>query len=148
MGLLNQVLGHRQSTSFDLSPAEAYAAITIVAIASDGCVADDKIDLINTSLMRMQLFKNYSRDLLRTVYEKLSGILRRDGVSNLLSAAKSSLPLELRESVFAVATDLILADKTVTREEQSFLDDLCQVLEINQDKAVNIVEIMLIKNLG
>jgi hypothetical protein len=148
MGLLNQVLGCRQSTSFDLSPAEAYAAITIVALASEGCVADDKIDLINTSLIQMQLFKDYSRDLLHTVYERLSGILHRDGISSLLSAAKSSLPFELRESVFAMATDLILADTTVTHEGHTFLDDLCQILEINQDKAVNIVEIMLIKHLG
>jgi hypothetical protein len=148
MGLFDQVLGNRQTTTTDLSPAEAFAAITIIAIASDGYFADEEVNAIHSSLMRMQLFKAYPADMHRRMYDKLFGLMRRDGVPNLLNTAKSSLPFELRESAFAVATDLVLADGTVTREEENFLNDLCRVLELNQERALKIVEVMSIKNRG
>jgi hypothetical protein len=148
MGLFDQVLGNRQSTSLNLSPAEAFAAITMIAIASDGYLAEEEADLLNTSLMRMQLFKSYPGDVRRRMYDKLFGILRRDGAAVLLDAAKASLPFELRETVFAIATDLILSDGTVTPEEETLLNDLCRVMEISQANALKIVEVMLIKNRG
>ena len=119
MGLFDQVLGNRQSTSLSLSPAEAFAAITMIAIASDGYLAEEEADLLNTSLMRMQLFKSYPGDVRRRMYDKLFGILRRDGAGVLLETAKSSLPFELRETVFAIATDLILSDGTVLKKKRS-----------------------------
>jgi hypothetical protein len=148
MGLFDQVLGNRQATSTDLSPAEAFAAIAIVAIASDGYFADEEVTLIHTSLMRMQLFKAYPADMHRRMYDKLFGLMRRDGSGRLLAMAKGALPFELCEAAFAVATDLVLADGTVTREEETFLNDLCRVLDINSAIAVKIVEVMAIKNRG
>lgn len=148
MGLFDQVLESRQSASISFQPAEAFAAIALIAIASDGHFSDEEVELINTSLRRMQLFKSYPGDVLRRMYDKLFGILRRDGVAVLLNAAKSSLPFELRDSAFAIATDLVLADGTVTSEEEAFLSDLCRVLEINQAMALKIIEVMIIKNRG
>ncbi len=148
MGLFDQILGDRQSTSTNFSPAEAFASIALVAIASDGHFSDEEISLINASLGRMQLFKSYPVDVLRRMYDKLFGILRRNGMNVLLTAAKTALPYELREPAFAIATDLILSDGTVTPEEESFLNNLCQLLEINSETAMKIVEVMLIKNRG
>lgn len=148
MGLFDQLIGVRQSTSTCFNPAEAFAAIALIAIASDGHFSEEEIDLINTTLRRMQLFKSYPGDVLRRMYDKLFGILRRDGAAALLNLAKSSLPLELREPAFAIATDLVLVDGTVTSEEEAFLNDLCNVLEISQGIAVKIIEVMLIKNQG
>ena len=148
MGLFDQVLGTRQSTSISFNPAEAFAAIALIAIASDGHFSGEEVDLINTSLRRMQLFKSYPTDVLQRMYDKLFGILRRDGIPVLLESAKASLPFELRESAFAIATDLILSDGTVTPEEESFLNDLCHALDINSAIAMKIVEVMLIKNRG
>ena len=148
MGLFDQLTGMRQSTSTCFNPAEAFAAIALIAIASDGHFSEEEIDLINTSLRRMQLFKSYPGDVLKRMYDKLFGILRRDGATVLLNLAKSSLPTELREPAFAIATDLILVDGTVTPEEEAFLNDLCNALEISQAIALKIIEVMLIKNRG
>ncbi|MGA7932181.1 MAG: tellurite resistance TerB family protein [Kovacikia sp.] len=148
MGLFDQVLNERSTASTDFSPAEAFAAIALVAIASDGHFSEEEIDLINTSLRRMQLFKSYPVDVLRRMYDKLFGILRRNGINSLLDTAKSALPYDLREPAFAIATDLILSDGTVTTEEEAFLNQLCQSLEINSATALKTVEVMLIKNRG
>jgi hypothetical protein len=54
----------------------------------------------------------------------------------------------MRESVFAVATDLILVDGVVSLEEKEFLNDLYQALNLDSEVATQIVEVMLIKNRG
>lgn len=131
-----------------LSPAEAFAAITIVAISSDGYLADEEIDTITASLARMHLFRNTPTETMRHMYDKLFGIMRQDGISILLQAAKESLPCELREAAFAVATDLVLSDGIMTQDEQGFLNDLCRILEISQTTALKIVEVMMIKSRG
>lgn len=146
MGLFDKLLGTQNRVQETFSPAEAYAAITLAAIASDGYLAEEELDGFVTNLNRMQLFKSYSGDVMRRMIDKLFGILKRDGVEALFNTAKSSLPYEMAASAFAVATDLILADGVVTEEEQDFLNQLYAALEIPSDVAVKIVEVMMIKN--
>jgi len=43
---------------------------------------------------------------------------------------------------------LVLSDGTVTSQEQAFLDDLYRILEIPGDTALQIVQVMTIKNRG
>jgi tellurite resistance protein len=62
--------------------------------------------------------------------------------------AKESLPKELRETAFAVATDLALADGELGGKEKEILTKIQQIMEIPEDKAVTIIEVILIKNKG
>ncbi|NJL89676.1 MAG: tellurite resistance TerB family protein [Coleofasciculaceae cyanobacterium SM2_1_6] len=146
MGLFDKVFGAKEVISDELSPAEAYAAIALGAIAADGYLSDEESHGVSFMLSRTQLFKNYSNDVLRRMFDKLLGILKRKGLGSLVDAAKKSLPYEMRESAFAVATDLIFADGMVTDDEQSFLNQLYEALEIKPEVALNIVQVMAIKN--
>ena len=146
MGLFDKVFGTQTKVQDMFSPAEAYAAITLAAIAADGYLADEEVEGFITSLNRMPLFKSYSGDVMRRMIDKLFSILKRNGVNALFDAAKQSLPHEMAPSAFAVAVDLILADGVVTEEEQEFLNNLYQALDINDEVAVKIVEVMMIKN--
>jgi hypothetical protein len=58
------------------------------------------------------------------------------------------LPEELRDTAFANACDLLLADGGIEDEEKEFLDSLQRKLEIPGDQAISIVEVMVIKNKG
>ena len=146
MGLFDKVFGTQTKAQEMFSPAEAYAAIALAAIASDGYLADEEVEGFITNLNRMQLFRSYSGDVMRRMIDKLFGILKREGVGALFNAAKSSLPHEMAPSVFAVATDLVLADGVVTEQEQDFLNQLYQALEIPDEIAVKVVEVMMMKN--
>lgn len=99
-------------------------------------------------LSRTQMFKSYPNDVIRRMFDKLLSILKRQGASALIQSAQASLPFELRETAFAIATDLVLADGVVTKEEQDFLNELYQVLEVPNASAMKIVEVMMIKNRG
>jgi hypothetical protein len=96
----------------------------------------------------MKLYRSYPNDVMGRIFDKLLGILRREGVLALVKGAKSSLPHELQGTAFAVATDLVLADGYVTDEEKNFLNDLYQILGISDERATQIVEVMLMKNRG
>jgi uncharacterized tellurite resistance protein B-like protein len=149
MGLFDRVFTQEKATiTINLNKAEAFAAICLVAIAADGYLSEQESVEMRTLLQRMQLFKTYSDDLLDRLKDTLLNHLKHHGPGPLVTIAKATLPVELRPTVFAVATDLVLADGTVTSQEQAFLDDLYQILEIPGDLALKIVEVITLKNRG
>jgi tellurite resistance protein len=149
MGLFDGIFKEEQSDPpIDLKPEEAFAAVALVAIAADGYLSDQEGRDMTNMLARMRLFQNYSSDVMRRMFDKLLSLLKLKGPSTLIDQAKLRLPVELRETAFAIATDLVLSDGTVTSQEQAFLDDLYRILEISGDTALQIVQVMTIKNRG
>ncbi|MEM9505616.1 MAG: tellurite resistance TerB family protein [Cyanobacteria bacterium P01_E01_bin.43] len=132
----------------ELKPEEAFAAVALVAIAADGYLSDQEGRDMTNMLSRMHIFQSYSHDVMHRMFDKLLSMLKLQGPSTLIDLAKAQLPQDLRETAFAVATDLVLSDGTVTSQEQAFLDDLYRILEIPGDTALQIVKVMTIKNRG
>ncbi|MEM1251328.1 MAG: tellurite resistance TerB family protein [Cyanobacteria bacterium P01_H01_bin.21] len=147
MGLFDKVFDSSPE-SLSLSPAEALAAICLVAIAADGYLSDQEGREMDMLLSRMRLFKSYSTEMVNRMKDSLLQQLQQHGPSRLVEAANTVLPAELKPTAFALATDLVLADGSVTPQEQAFLDDLYRILEIPSDRALAIVEVMTIKNRG
>lgn len=149
MGLFD---GARKSKSvrseLTLGPAESFTAIMLVVVAADGYLADAEASLVATVLGRMQLFRSYPNEVMARMFDKLCGMLKRQGPQALIDAAIKSLPHELYETTFAIATDLVLSDGEVTEEEEQLLTSLCNVLEIPQQTVDEIIRVMLIKNKG
>ncbi|MEA5604439.1 tellurite resistance TerB family protein [Nostoc sp. UHCC 0252] len=148
MGLFDAVLGTENQTQTVLNSAEAFAVIVLLATASDGYLSVEQGNYITFALSQMKLFKGYPHEMLNRLFDQILGILQGDGFNALFDAAKYSLSQDLRESAFAVATDLILAGGVAAEEEKSFLNDLYQALGVSSEIAVQIVEVMLIKNRG
>jgi tellurite resistance protein len=148
MGLVDNMFGAQSQVQEAFTVAEAFAAITLAAIASDGYLSQEETTGITATLSRMKLFRSYPNDLMNRLFDKLLGILQRDGINILFDTAKESLPPDLREAAFAVTADLILADGIFTEEENSFLNDLYHALGISTDIATQVVQVMMIKNRG
>jgi tellurite resistance protein len=149
MGLFgNRLSGLRTQNQSVMSPAEAFAAITLVSVGVDGYFSDEEVSTLISSLTRMHMFRSYSADVLRRMFDKLLGTAQREGFGSLLQTAIASLPHELGETVFAVATDLVLADGEVTREEENLLNSLYTALGISEATAIKIIDVMMIKNRG
>ena len=149
MGLFDKNVLDSQSQVKDvLSPAEAVVAIILAAIASDGYMSQEEVHRVSAILSRMKLFQPYANDEILGMFDKLLNMLRTEDIDSLFRAAQASLPENLKEPAFALATDMVLADGVVTREEQGFLNDLYYCLGIASDVANQIVQVMLIKNRG
>jgi hypothetical protein len=150
MGLFDQMFDNSKASaeSATLSPAEAFASIALVAIAADGYLADQEGEDMSFLLSHMKLFSNYQGEVMNRMLDSLLDRLKQQGPGRLVALAKACLPPELRETAFAIATDLILSDRTVTQQEQAFLDDLYRILELPEELALQIVHVMTIKNRG
>ena len=148
MGLFDAVLGTESQTQTALNSEEAFAVIVLVATASDGYLSVEQANSITFVLSRMKLFKSYPHEMMNKLFEKILGILEGDGFNTLFNAAKDSLSQDLREAAFAVASDLVLAEGIVAEEEKNFLNDLYQALGVSSEIAVQIVQVILIKNRG
>jgi hypothetical protein len=131
-----------------MSPAEAFASIALVAIAADGYLSDQEGEDMSMLLSRMELYRDLRGEALLRMLDTLLDQLKRQGPGALIQQAKVALPTDLRETAFAVATDLVLSDRTVTPQEQAFLDDLYRILEVPEAMARQIVQVLTIKNRG
>lgn len=149
MGIFDNVLTPDASENpQSMGEAEAIASIALVAIAADGYLSDQEGQDMTIMLSRMHLFQGYPEDMLHRLFDSLLARLKQQGPAALVDQAKEGLTQELREIAFAIATDLVLSDRTITPQEQAFLDDLYRILEIPGDTALQIVQVMTIKNRG
>ncbi|MEZ2239903.1 tellurite resistance TerB family protein [Microcoleus sp.] len=148
MGLFDKIAQTRQHSEVTLGPAEAFAAIALIAVAADGYINDNESQVLSITLSRMQLFRSYPNDVMKKMLDRLLMLLQRQGVQVLFNAALATLPDELKETVFAVTTDIALADGEVSEEEEQLLNDLYIALGLSEEIALKIIDVMLIKNKG
>ncbi len=137
-----------RKSQLTLGPAEGFMAIMLLVVASDGYLADDESRLINTTICRMKLFRSYSEDVIRRMIDTLCGVLRRDGAEVLFNAAITTLPHDLYDTTFAIATDLVLSDGQVTDEEEALLGSLCRALNLPNSLVNQVIQVMIVKNKG
>ena len=139
--------GTKADAKVAMNSAEAFAAICLVAIASDGYLSEQEETEMKVMLSRMKLFQD-SLDSLDKIKDYLVDHLKKYGPNELIKSAKAALPSPLSPTAFAVAVDLVFSDGSVSAEEKAFIDDLRRILAIPDDLAVKIVEVMTVKNQG
>lgn len=147
MGLFDNLFGS-SSASRTFGKAEAFAGILLGASACDGHIADEEAQSLFTITERMKLFEGYTPPKWNAMMDQLLKVLKKEGPDGLVNRCAKVLPDELRDTAFANACDIILADGVVEDEEKEFLDQLQKTLEIDGDTALTIVEVMIIKNKG
>jgi hypothetical protein len=147
MGLFDKVFGGVDSNQ-PFGPQEAFAGILLSASACDGHIAEEEVQSLFTMLARMKMYKRYSGDQMGQLLNRLVGILKRRDPDHLLEESIPALPPELKETVFANACDIVLADGVVEDEERAFIEKLQLKLGLPNDHALTIVQVMVLKNKG
>ncbi len=147
MGLFDSLFGGMEGNS-KLNSQEAFAGVLLGASACDGHIADDEVQGLMTALLRMKLYQRFTDKNYNQMFNKLMGVLKKKGVDVLVDACTEALPAELRDTAFANACDIVLADGVVEPDEKEFVDNLQRKLAIASDVALEIVQIMVVKNKG
>jgi tellurite resistance protein len=145
MGLFDKVIG---GTTDKLTEAEGVAGIALCAIAADGVITEEEAAGLGTTLSRMNLYSGMSNRDVNKIFEKLIKVVRGQGVEQLMTLSATAITPGLRPTAFAIATDLLMADGNVAPEEKRFLEKIQKSLDVNDDLAVKIVEVIAIKNKG
>lgn len=147
-GLLDGLNLGPTSTVSGMSPAEGVTVFILAAIASDGHISDAESDMAVSVMKRMKLFRSYSSDVVYRMIEKVFQDFRRYGFEDVVMAAKEAIPYDLHATVFAIVTDLVLADGVLEDEEAEMLDMVHRLLDVPQEVARQLIQSMAIKNKG
>ena len=148
MGVFDRVLGKKEEGPITLNQQEAFVAVCVLAVAADGVVEDAEVRRIVTNLAEKKLFRGTRVNELGVLLNNSARLIQRQGPGPVIEAARKALSPELRETVFALSTDLILADGEVDPKEKRFLEEFQKTLGIDDATALKIAEVMVIKNRG
>ncbi len=147
MGLFDKVL-KKDETPVKFTQQQALTAVCLLAVASDGMIEQDEVNRIVTSISGKKLFNGAGMNDLGKMLQSAAKLVEQRGAAPVIAAVKQALPAELRETGFAIAADLTLSDGTMSKKEQDFLEDFFKSLEIAEDQALKIMEVIVIKNRG
>jgi hypothetical protein len=147
MGLFDGLFGNSEANK-PFGPQEGFAGVLLGASACDGHIADEEVQSLFTMLSRMKMYQRYTEKNWSTLMNRLLGLLKRKGVDELLDKSADAVPPELRATAFTNACDIVLADGVVEDDEKEFLHKLQAKLDLPDDDAMNIVQVMIVKNKG
>jgi tellurite resistance protein len=136
------------TSSDTFNKQEAFLSIALATSAVDGSIDESEAKHIFAYLLQMRMYEGYSNKQMSALFDKLVAVLQNEGVGGLVTIAKNSLPAELRETAFACAVDIALADGVIEDSEKALLEELQQVLEVSDELGSKILEVMMIKNRG
>lgn len=128
----------------DWSIPEAYMAIILSAAFADGELAAEERQEIAALVMRSRTMKRLDQSELAKVNAIVNERLqsRPEG----LKEACSSLPSDMRLSVFAHCVDIVLADGELRQAEADFLNNVTSLMRLDADKAKQIMGVVMVKN--
>lgn len=146
--LLRELNLSNSSKMSGLSPAEGIIVFLFAAMMADDVISEAEKETVWSAVSRMQLFRSYARDVVGKIFIKIGQDFDRYGFKEVIFAAKEAIPYELRDTVFAVATDLILSDGILSQEEATVLTMMHHLLEVPEENAQQIIQVIAIKNKG
>lgn len=145
MGLFDMFGGESKNT---FGPHEGFAGILLAAAAADGHIAEEEARGLWSAIERMKLFSSYTPDKFNRLMDSLLKVLKKGGPEALVDKCAPVLPERLRAPAFCNAVDIVLADGEVEDEEKELIEKLQSALEIDDDEAKMIIQVMIMKNRG
>lgn len=127
------------------SDYEAWIGILYACIAADGDDSDTEIE----ALSRMIAYKQkFSRVDILPLYEKVEDINKQIGGLALVEACAKVVDENDKNTLFAMAVEIVLADGILDDEEEKTIEFIAQQMNIDKKLVDKIVEVMLIRNKG
>lgn len=104
---------------------------TMVAVAeSDADIIDSEINIIGDLVNHLPVFEGISRSEVADMAVTCSEQLHADGLDHVFALIREALPPSLREVAYALACDVVAADRRLTRDEMKILDRVRAQLDV------------------
>lgn len=129
-----------------MTPAEAFAALALVAVACDGALDREEAHALRQQLEARTPYRNLSESTMGAMFDDLLEQLRRDGWQGLLSRALPALSPPQQETGLAMAAQLVHCDRTVQQEELEMLQGMAAQMAIPPERARQILEVISLLN--
>jgi tellurite resistance protein len=127
---------------------EAVVALLFLIVTADGAIAPEEEELVIAASNRMKLLRGQGIDQFNDAVQKIRDAIEAKGRDEVFAAGIAALPAELRETVYALAADVVFADGSIDAQENEFLRGMQEALQVPDDLATKVLEVMRIKNKG
>lgn len=107
------------------TPHDALIYIMVIMSAADRSMTDRELSKIGTIIRTLPVFQDYDSDQLVMAASRCTEILQADdGLDQILDQAFDVLPVNLRETAYALAVEVAAADLHLEQEELRLLQIL------------------------
>ena len=108
-----------------------YVMMTMIAV--DAKIGNAELARIGRLVQTLPAFSGFDPERLTHVAQECGEILQEDtGLQTALALIKSGLPAVLRETAYALAVEVAIADRNIAREEIRFLAMLRDALDLTK----------------
>ncbi len=130
-----------------LNPHSALIYIMVVVSAADAHMSDAELHAIGDIVRSLPAFRGFSDDKIIPVARECAAILQeREGLDAVIGLVREALSPSLRETAYAVALDVALAEAPVHPEENRILQRLRASLEIDKLTAAALEKSALVRH--
>ena len=127
------------------SELEAWVGILYSCISADNQITDSETATLSRVLSSKQKFIGID---IAPLYRKAFNLRAELGQLKYISACSEWIKGEDKETVFALALEVLLADGTLEKEEKNVIEVLSNQLEIEKEMTSKIIEVIFLKNKG
>ncbi len=127
------------------SEFEAWVGILYSCISADNQITDSETATLSRVLYSKQKFVGID---IAPLYRKAFNVRAELGQLKYISACSEWIKGEDKETVFALALEVLLADGTLEKEEKNVIEVLSNQLEIEKEMTSKIIEVIFLKNKG
>lgn len=124
---------------------QAIMTIVVAAVMADGEIADEEIGRIRSMCALSPIFAGNAHEQDMAVIRFAVNTVSQMKEEAVVKAAEVLKP-ELRETAFAFACDMVLADGMVGQNEEAFLTSLMNVVGIPENSARSLIWATLVRN--
>lgn len=115
-----------------LPAQEALVQLMITSCVADRSMTHVEMRTIETLVDQLPVFAGFDESRLPDIAEEVGHFLERtEGLDELLTVLKSSLPTKLYETAYALAVEVVAADVVAVQEELRFLEMLRDALDLD-----------------
>lgn len=105
----------------------------VLASAADSDMTDAELEMIRDIVIHLPVFEGYDpADLPNTANACVDVLAGNDGLDAVLDTIRDSLPERLLETAYALACEIVAADREASQEELRLLEMLRDRLDIER----------------
>jgi uncharacterized tellurite resistance protein B-like protein len=127
---------------------EAVVALLFLVVTADGSIDPAEEELVIAASNRLKLLRGQGVLEFNAAVYKVREAIEAKGRPEVFAAGVKALPAELRETVYALSGDIVYADGSADPEELKFLREMQEALQVTDELATKVLEVMQVKNRG
>jgi tellurite resistance protein len=130
-----------------LNPHAALIYVMVVVSAADARMSDAELHTIGDLVRSLPVFKGFNDDKIIPVARECAAILQeREGLAAIMGLVREALSQPLRETAYAIALDIALAEAPVLPEENRILQRLRESFDLDRLTAAALEKAALVRH--